>query len=34
VHSIRSAQPKRMRSPVVRTCLVDIRPEYADENDS
>jgi hypothetical protein len=34
VHSTLSAHRKRIRSPVVRTCLVDIRVRYAHENDS
>ena len=32
--SILSAAPKRTRSPVVRTCFVDIPARYAGENDS
>ena len=34
LHSIRNPAPKRQRSPVVRMCLVDILPGYADRNDS
>jgi hypothetical protein len=34
VQSILSAHPNLMRSPVVRTCFVDIPTRYADENDS
>lgn len=33
-HSTFRAHPKRARSPVVRTCLVDIQLEYAEWNDS
>jgi hypothetical protein len=33
-HSIRTLAPKRHRSVVVRTCLVDMVRRYAHENDS
>jgi hypothetical protein len=33
-HSILRPAPKRTRSEAVRTCFVDIRHRYSDENDS